>query len=211
MNPQIEFQEWAGEDQELPASGAWVSAFETGDTGSGSEPTGECSWFPGLKPTHMRVPVSLQSVEGTRNTKDREIESMEGSRSKCRHSDGVDSHLPYTSCEDSRRRHIVRGLKGGHRRVWPSQDHPAGHPHRVLRQSPSLYTAPPLRLHIDTRTSSQGTAAAAENKIEGLIPRVVALEEHFGSCPGDVEEQRRREELILYATTPPLSQVLTFL
>ena len=38
------------------------------------------------------------------------------------------------------------------------------------------------------------------NKVEVLLPRVAALEEHFDSRPGDVAEQRRRDELIQYAT-----------
>ena len=38
------------------------------------------------------------------------------------------------------------------------------------------------------------------NKIEVLLPRIAALEEHFGSRPRDVAEQRRRDELIRYVT-----------
>ena len=58
------------------------------------------------------------------------------------------------------------------------------------------------------RTSFQGTVTVG-GKIEGLISRVVALEERFNSPPNDVEEQRRRNELIRYAAAPPLWQVLT--
>ena len=38
------------------------------------------------------------------------------------------------------------------------------------------------------------------NKLEILLPRVAALEEHFDSRPSDVAEQRRRDELIRYVT-----------
>ena len=44
-----------------------------------------------------------------------------------------------------------------------------------------------------------------ENKIEILLSHVVALEELFDSRPGDVAEQRRRDELIQYAVVPPLN------
>ena len=40
------------------------------------------------------------------------------------------------------------------------------------------------------------------NKVEVLLPRVVALEEHFDSRPGDVAEQRPRDELVRYVTMP---------
>jgi len=33
------------------------------------------------------------------------------------------------------------------------------------------------------------------NKVEVLLPRIAALEEHFDSRPSDVAEQRRRDEL----------------
>ena len=38
------------------------------------------------------------------------------------------------------------------------------------------------------------------NKVEVLLPRIAALEEHFDSRPSDVAEQRRRDELIQYVT-----------
>ena len=41
------------------------------------------------------------------------------------------------------------------------------------------------------------------NKVEDLHSRVVALEEQFDSHPGDVEELKRREEVISYAIVPP--------
>ena len=48
----------------------------------------------------------------------------------------------------------------------------------------------------------QGTVAIG-NKIENLLSRIVALEERFDSRPGDVAEQRRRDELIRYVVVPP--------
>ena len=39
-----------------------------------------------------------------------------------------------------------------------------------------------------------------ENKVANLLPRIVALEERFDSPPGEVAEQRRRSDLIRYAT-----------
>ena len=47
----------------------------------------------------------------------------------------------------------------------------------------------------------QGTITIG-NKIEGLLSRVVALEARFATPPGEVEEQRRRRELIRYAVLP---------
>jgi len=38
------------------------------------------------------------------------------------------------------------------------------------------------------------------NKIEDLLSRVAALEEDLATLPGDVDEQRRRRELIWYVT-----------
>ena len=46
----------------------------------------------------------------------------------------------------------------------------------------------------------QGTIVG--NKIENLLSRVVALEARFGTLPDDVEEQRRRRELIRYVVLP---------
>ena len=42
----------------------------------------------------------------------------------------------------------------------------------------------------------------ARNKIEDLLSRIVTLEARFATLPGDVEEQRRRHELIWYAILP---------
>jgi len=42
------------------------------------------------------------------------------------------------------------------------------------------------------------------NKIEDLLSRAVALEADFATLPGDVDEQRRRHQLIRYVTPRPL-------
>ena len=41
-------------------------------------------------------------------------------------------------------------------------------------------------------------AVAVESSIKNIFPRIIALEEHLDSRPGDVAEHRRREELIRY-------------
>ena len=38
-----------------------------------------------------------------------------------------------------------------------------------------------------------------KNKIEGLLSRITTLEKHFDSNPGDLGEQRCREDVIRYA------------
>ena len=43
-----------------------------------------------------------------------------------------------------------------------------------------------------------------ENRVANLLSRITALEERFDTPPGNVAEQRRRNELILYASIPPL-------
>jgi len=40
------------------------------------------------------------------------------------------------------------------------------------------------------------------NKIEDLLSRVAALEADFATLPSDVDEQRRRHQLIRYAVLP---------
>ena len=55
---------------------------------------------------------------------------------------------------------------------------------------------------------TQGTISVG-NKIEDLLSRIVALEERFDSRPGDVAEQRRRDQLRLYVTIPSLELVLS--
>ena len=41
-----------------------------------------------------------------------------------------------------------------------------------------------------------------DSSIENLLSRIVALETRFATRPGDVEEQRRRSELIQYVIIP---------
>ena len=50
----------------------------------------------------------------------------------------------------------------------------------------------------------------AGNKIEDLLSRIVALEARFATLPGDVEEQRRRQELIEYAVLALRDSIFTF-
>ena len=57
---------------------------------------------------------------------------------------------------------------------------------------------------------SQG-AVAVGNKIEGLLSRIVALENHFDSRPSDVADQRRRDELRRYVATFPFGFSAEFL
>lgn len=45
--------------------------------------------------------------------------------------------------------------------------------------------------------------------IELLLSRIVALEECFDSRPGDVAEQRRRDDLIMYVLVFPLDLYLS--
>ena len=51
--------------------------------------------------------------------------------------------------------------------------------------------------------------AVARNKIENLLSRMVGLEARFSTLPGNVEEQRRRHELIRYAILPLQDLMLT--
>ena len=49
------------------------------------------------------------------------------------------------------------------------------------------------------------------NKIEDLLSRAVALEADFATLPGDVDEQRRRHQLILYVVqSSPLELDIEF-
>jgi hypothetical protein len=48
-----------------------------------------------------------------------------------------------------------------------------------------------------------------ENKIGDLLSRIAALEARFDTRPGDVKEQRRRYELILYVILPLLGSILS--
>lgn len=54
----------------------------------------------------------------------------------------------------------------------------------------------------------QGTVAIG-NKIENLLSPLATLEALFETCPWNVEEQRHRSELILYAVILPLDSVLS--
>ena len=48
------------------------------------------------------------------------------------------------------------------------------------------------------------------NKVVTLLSRIVALEDCFDSPPSSVAEQRRRGDLIWYATTlPPLPALIS--
>ena len=47
--------------------------------------------------------------------------------------------------------------------------------------------------------------------IKHLLTRIIALEEHLNSRPGDMAEQRRREELIRYAVSLSLRSCPDFL
>ena len=50
-----------------------------------------------------------------------------------------------------------------------------------------------------------------ENKVANLLPRIVALEERFDTRPSNVAEQRRRNDLIRYATVLPFLPSAHFL
>ena len=52
-------------------------------------------------------------------------------------------------------------------------------------------------------------SATARNKIDVLLSRIVVLEESFNSRPGNVVDQRRRDELLRYATSPLRLAALT--
>ena len=56
----------------------------------------------------------------------------------------------------------------------------------------------------------QGTVTV-ESAVKNLLSRIIALEDHFDSRPGDVAEHRRREELIWYAVSRSLRSSADFL
>jgi hypothetical protein len=60
---------------------------------------------------------------------------------------------------------------------------------------------PPAQDSLVKPTSLQDDVAVGQ-KARGLLPRIVALEEGFDSPPRDVEELRRRDEVIRYVTIP---------
>jgi hypothetical protein len=70
----------------------------------------------------------------------------------------------------------------------------------------SVYDSP-LKILLQL-THLQETIAVG-NKIENLLSRIAGLEALFATRPGNVEEQRRRSELIRYAVIPPLYSVLS--
>ena len=73
---------------------------------------------------------------------------------------------------------------------------PAFYANGEVRQQPLLDS--PL-------TNTLQESVTVGNKIEILLSHVIALEECFDSRPGDVAEQRRRDELIRYVAVPPLN------
>ena len=44
------------------------------------------------------------------------------------------------------------------------------------------------------------------NKVEVLLQRIASLEALFATLPGDVDEQRRRYDLIRYVVIPPYAR-----
>ena len=67
---------------------------------------------------------------------------------------------------------------------------------------------PPSQILLPQMNSRQGSAAVGD-KIKVLLSHVVALEDFFDSRPGDVAEQRRRDELIQYVVVLPLNSDLS--
>ena len=68
---------------------------------------------------------------------------------------------------------------------------PAVYANREVRSKPPSHNSPL------TSEFQQGSVAVG-NKIEVLLSHIVTLEQFFDSRPGDVAEQRRRDELIRY-------------
>ena len=79
----------------------------------------------------------------------------------------------------------------------------------VLGTVPAVYANREVRSYLPskysplTRHCQQGSAAVG-NRIKLLLSHVVSLEEYLDSRPGDVVEQRRRDELIWYIPLFPL-------
>jgi hypothetical protein len=85
----------------------------------------------------------------------------------------------------------------------------------ILRSIPAAFANRRVRSQSPAQNSLtdrhfQG-AVVVGNKVENLLFRVVALEERFDSCPNDIAEQRRRDDLIGYVATSRLSPMLKFL
>ena len=66
----------------------------------------------------------------------------------------------------------------------------------------------PLLTILLSRVDSQETVVT-KNKIEDILSRVAILETLFATSPGDVAEQRRRDQLIRYVVIPPLDSILS--
>ena len=78
---------------------------------------------------------------------------------------------------------------------------PAIYANRKVRLSPSLLKTLCRRTHL------QETATIGDT-IENLLSRIVALEMRFETSPGEVEELRRRSDLIRYVIIPSSNLVL---
>jgi len=66
----------------------------------------------------------------------------------------------------------------------------------------SLLTISSLQIHLQE-------TLVVRDKIEDLLSRVAALEADFATLPGDVDEQRRRRELIRYVILSLWGSTLT--
>ena len=78
----------------------------------------------------------------------------------------------------------------------------------VLGAVPAIYANREVRRQQPQNSTLMNTSqesVAVGNKVEVLLSHVVALEECFDSRPGDVTEQRRRDQLIRYFTCHCLS------
>jgi hypothetical protein len=74
----------------------------------------------------------------------------------------------------------------------------------------AMKSAHDFLLGIPVWLSNMQGSTAARNKID-VLSRIVALEQSFNSRPGNVAEQRRRDELLRYVAIPPLClAALTF-
>ena len=84
----------------------------------------------------------------------------------------------------------------------------------VLGAIPAIYPNREVRRQQPQDPTLMGAfqeSVAVENKVEVLLSHVVALEECFDSRPGDVTEQRRRDQLIRCVIAPPLNlDLITF-
>lgn len=92
--------------------------------------------------------------------------------------------------------------KGAFRRAWFPQIYPGGYLHHLRRPQSS----PAISTHnlLFTLIYLQETVTV-RNKIEDQLSRVITLEQLFATPPGDIVEQRCRNELIRYANVPSLT------